>query len=72
MKTYTEFNELLNKEVTFSVNPLNRLTPEVYADLAKNFRLPIPNAQTTPIEVGYALGVQAVLQKLREGWVIEQ
>jgi hypothetical protein len=49
---------------------LNRLTPEVYADFAKNFRSITPTSQTTQIEVGYALGVQAVLQKLREGWVM--
>jgi hypothetical protein len=72
MKTYTIYDPVTMQDVVHNVNPLNRLTPEVYADLAKQFRLPIPNATTTPIEVGYALGVQAVLQKLREGWVIEQ
>lgn len=51
---------------------INRLTKEVYDDLAKNFRPVVPNATTTVLEAGYALGVQAVLQKLREGWVISQ
>lgn len=49
---------------------LNRLTKENYQELAKNFRPIRPTSETTQIEVGYALGVQAVLEKLREGWVI--
>lgn len=71
MKTRTVYDIESAQLVVVSDNPLNRFTEAVYADFAKSFRIPTPNAQTTPIEVGYALGVQAVLQKLREGWVSE-
>lgn len=71
MKTRTIYDSITQQNVQVSDNPLNRFTEAVYADFAKAFRIPIPNAQTTPVEVGYALGVQAVLQKLREGWVSE-
>jgi hypothetical protein len=50
---------------------INRLTKEVYDAFSKQFRPIVPNSQTTQIEAGYALGVQAVLQKLREGLVME-
>jgi hypothetical protein len=50
---------------------INRLTKEVYDAFSKQFRPIVPNSQTTQIEAGYALGVQAVLQKLREGLVLE-
>ena len=48
-----------------------RLTPEVYTVLeAKLSRLIVTEA-TTPIQVGYQLGVQAVLKELRAGYVIQ-
>lgn len=47
-----------------------RLTPEQYEVLEKKVsRLGINN-QTTPLEVAYNLGVQAVLKELRVGYVI--
>jgi hypothetical protein len=47
------------------------LTQAVYASLAANFPI-VVNRETTDIQAGYHLGVQAVLQKLREGFVIGQ
>jgi hypothetical protein len=47
------------------------LTNEVYQKLASSFPI-LVNRETTEIMSGYQLGVQAVLQKLREGFVIEQ
>ena len=45
------------------------LTQAVYNDLASKFPIMV-NRETTDIMAGYNLGVQAVLQKLREGYVI--
>lgn len=47
-----------------------RLTPEVYADLEKKFAKPLVTDNTSPIQAGYQLGVQAVLQALRVGYVV--
>lgn len=47
------------------------LTTPVYEALSKQFPL-VVNRETTDITAGYQLGIQAVLQKLREGFVIEQ
>lgn len=46
-----------------------RLTPEVYKDLEKQVRRLTVNSTTTPLEAGYALGVQDVLRLLRDGYV---
>jgi len=46
------------------------LTQAVYQNLAKQFPI-LVNRETTEIMSGYQLGVQAVLQKLREGFVID-
>lgn len=48
---------------------LVRLTPEVYKDLEKQVRRLTVNSTTTPLEAGYALGVQDVLRLLRDGYV---
>jgi hypothetical protein len=45
------------------------LTQAVYEHLSKQFPI-LVNRETTDIMAGYNLGVQAVLQKLREGYVI--
>lgn len=47
---------------------LMRLTPEVYAQFAK--QLPAPSCPTTDLEAGYMLGIQVALQKLRDGFVM--
>ena len=48
-----------------------RLTPEVYAVLESKLSKLIVTEATTPIQVGYQLGVQAVLKELRAGYVIQ-
>jgi hypothetical protein len=57
--------------MTQNVVTVNRLSKEVFDDFAKQFRPITPTPQTTPLEVAYALGIQAVLQKLREGLVVD-
>lgn len=47
-----------------------RLAPEVYEDFAKRFRQLQPNENTTALQAGYALGVEAVLKALRNELVI--
>lgn len=50
----------------------HRLSPEVMRDLeAKLGNLTIVTTTTTDLQAGYALGVQRVLQLLREGYVDE-
>jgi hypothetical protein len=44
-----------------------RLRPEIYMQLEKKFSRPIVTDATTPIGVGYALGVEAVLKEIRNG-----
>ena len=48
-----------------------RLTPEVYTVLETKLSKLIVTEATTPIQVGYQLGVQAVLKELRAGYVIQ-
>lgn len=43
---------------------------DVYKKLADHFPI-LVNKETSAIMSGYQLGVQAVLQKLREGFVID-
>lgn len=43
---------------------------DVYEKFEAQFRPLQPNEQTSPIQVGYALGVQAVLKALRAGLVV--
>jgi hypothetical protein len=51
--------------------PVVRLTREVYDNFAKQFRPLQPNEQTSVLQAGYALGVTAVLTKLREQIVVD-
>ena len=46
------------------------LHKSVYDELAKKFRPLVVTEATTQIQVGYALGVQAVLKALRDGLVV--
>lgn len=48
-----------------------RLESDQYRELARKFPTPFVNNETTAHQAGYQLGVQAVLQALREGFVIE-
>lgn len=50
---------------------VHRLTKEAYEQLEKQVANPGVNSNTTPVEAAYKLGVQAVLQALRKGWVTE-
>jgi len=52
-------------------NHILRLTPDLYKLLERKFSRPVVTTATTPIEVSYQLGVQAVLQELRNGFTIE-
>lgn len=48
-----------------------RLTKEMYNALEKQLATQLKvSSNTTPIEVGHALGVQLVLKLLRDGFVI--
>ncbi|NUX98775.1 hypothetical protein [Paraburkholderia youngii] len=47
-----------------------RLDAEVLKRLEEQLPKPLVNSTTTELMAGYALGVQAVLQKLREGYTV--
>lgn len=49
-----------------------RLDPDMLRRLEEGLPKPLVNSTTTELMAGYALGVQAVLQKLREGYVISR
>ena len=48
-----------------------RLTPEVYKTLEDKLSRTVVTTNTTPIEAGFQLGVQAVLKELRNGYVVQ-
>jgi len=47
-----------------------RLHPDELDRLARRLPRPVVSAETTDLQAGYQLGVQYVLELLREGWVI--
>ena len=47
-----------------------RLTAEVYQDLERKVGQVVVTRETTDLQAGYQLGVQAVLKLLRDGYVI--
>jgi predicted GNAT family N-acyltransferase len=47
-----------------------RLNKEVYDHLERQVGKVIVNRETTELQAGYQLGVQVVLQLLRDGYVI--
>lgn len=49
---------------------VTRLNAEVYAALEKQLPQPHIDSSTSPQQAGFLLGVQAVLKKLREGYVV--
>jgi hypothetical protein len=49
---------------------MTRLSREVYLDFAKKAKAGLPMIPTDPIAAGFALGVEHVLSKLRDGLVI--
>lgn len=46
------------------------LNKDIYKKLEEQLPAPAPTGTTTDIQAGYLLGVQYVLKKLREGFVI--
>lgn len=47
-----------------------RLSPEVYKSLEAKFSKPIVTENTTAHQAGFQLGIHAVLQALRQGFVV--
>ena len=47
-----------------------RLQPDVYRLLEESLPAPAVTTTTTDLQAGYALGIQAVLKKLREGFTV--
>ena len=60
----------MNKPPTIVTTEKQRLAPEAYAALCKTLPGIAVNNETGTLQAGYQLGVQAVLQKLREGFVV--
>lgn len=56
--------------MTLPEQVMARLPYEVYLGLEKQVALPGLSDKTTPIEAGYAMGVERVLRLLRNGFVI--
>lgn len=50
---------------------VTRLRPDLYAQLEKKFSTLRITETVTPLQAGYALGVEAVLKELRNGYVVE-
>ena len=48
-----------------------RMLPSVYQQLEKKHSRLVITTASTPLEVSYQLGVQAVLADLRNGYVVE-
>lgn len=48
-----------------------RLQPELYQKLETKLSRAVVTSSTSAIEVGYQLGVEAVLKELRNGYVME-
>ena len=47
-----------------------RLSPDAYAELERKVQPPFVQNETTVLQAGYQLGIQAVLKLLREGYVV--
>ena len=56
--------------MTITTTENQRLAPEAYAALCKQLPVIAVNNETGVLQAGFQLGVQAVLQKLREGFVV--
>jgi hypothetical protein len=52
-------------------NQIVRLSPHVYNQFAAQFKPLHPTEQTSALQAGYYLGVEAVLKKLREQIVVD-
>ena len=51
---------------------VTRLNQEVYKQIENKFSRPMVTSNTSEIEAGYQLGVQAVLQYLRHNIVVDE
>lgn len=49
-----------------------RLQPDMYNDLERKCKTLTVNESTTPLQAGFALGVESVLKLLRTGYVMEE
>jgi hypothetical protein len=49
---------------------VQRLSPLAYEQLRKSLPDIAVNNETSPMQAGYQLGIQAILKKLREGFVV--
>ncbi len=61
----------MNKDSTPPTREVVRLNTAVYADLVKKCPPPMVTERTTDHHAGYLLGIQYVLQLLREGYVVQ-
>lgn len=55
--------------MTDKVKEVVRLDPVQYSNLERQLPPPVIGKDTTDLQAGFALGVQAVLKLLREGYV---
>jgi hypothetical protein len=53
------------------MNDVYRLAPEVYEQLERQLPQPVVNQTTSEHMIGYMLGIQFVLGKLRQGFTVE-
>ena len=49
-----------------------RLSPAIYSSLEKQLPKPVVTDNTSALQAGYQLGVQAVLKLLREGFTTQE
>lgn len=61
-----------NNSKTLSNKKVVRLSQDEYLALHKKCRKPIVTENTTELDAGFLLGIQHVLEMLREGWVYEE
>jgi hypothetical protein len=62
----------MSKDTTqpLQTRQVHRLSQEALMELRKKLPLPDVSSTTTDLEAGYKLGIQKVLDLLREGFVI--
>lgn len=53
-----------------TVHITHRLSETAYAALEKTVPSPVVDDKTTELQAGFRLGIQFILQKLREGYVV--
>lgn len=49
-----------------------RLSPQVYRELEKQVSRPVVSERTTPEQIAFQLGVQSVLEVLRNGFTVDE